>query len=187
MGRLSAFIFITLDGFLEGAKGDISWHRHGAEENSYAAESLKGGSVLLFGRVTYQMMASYWPTPAAAQDNPTVAQGMNDASKIVFSKTLSRAEWKNTRVLSDNIVEEISKSKQASGGKNMTILGSGTIVSLFAEHGLIDEYQIMVDPVALGRGTPIFKDLTHKLDLTLTQSRTFRSGVVLLSYQPIRS
>ena len=184
MRKVTSFTFVTLDGYFEGPKkGDISWHRHGAEENEYAAQSLKSGNTLLFGRVTYEMMASYWPTPNAIKSDPIVAEGMNSADKIVFSRTLKKAEWNNTRLVKDNIVEEIRKMKQMPG-KDMTLLGSGSILTLFAEQGLIDEYQIMVDPVVLGRGTPIFKGITHRLDLKLTKTRTFQSGVVLLCYQP---
>ena len=183
MRRLSSFIFVTLNGYSHGPKGDISWHRHGAEENAYAAESLRSGATLLFGRVTYEMMASYWPTPLALTNDPIVAKGMNDAEKVVFSRRMRKAAWNNTTLVKKNIVEEIRKMKQMPG-KNMTILGSGSIVTLFAEAGLIDEYQIMLDPVAIGKGTPIFKNIKQTLDLRLTSTKTFKSGVVLLCYQP---
>ncbi len=183
MRKLTAFNFVTLNGYYKGPRGDISWHRHGAEENEFAAENLKSGNTLLFGRVTYEMMAGYWPTPVAIKNDPIVAAGMNAAEKIVFSRTLKKAEWNNTRLVKDNIVEEIKKMKQQSG-KDMTLLGSGSIVTQFAEQGLIDEYQIMVDPVVLGNGTPMFKGIKRKLDLKLIRTRTFKSGVVLLCYQP---
>jgi dihydrofolate reductase len=184
MRKLSVFNFVTLNGYFQGPKGDISWHRHGAEENEYAAEGLKSGSVLLFGRVTYEMMASYWPTSNAFKNDPIVADGMNKAEKIVFSRTLKTVEWNNTRLVKGNIGEEIRKMKQLPG-KDLTVLGSGSIVTQFAELGLIDEYQIMVDPVVLGEGTPLFRGLKQKLNLKLATTRTFRSGVVLLSYQPM--
>ena len=184
MRKLNSFTFVTLNGCFEAPKGDISWHRHGAEENQYAAEGLKSGSTLLFGRVTYQLMAGYWPTPMAMKNDPVVAEGMNSAEKIVFSTTLKKADWSNTRVVTGNIVEEIRKLKRTPG-KPMTLLGSGSILSQFAEQGLIDEYSIMVDPVAVGGGTPIFKNIKRKLDLKLTATRTFGSGVVLLCYEPL--
>jgi dihydrofolate reductase len=108
---------------------------------------------------------------------------MNKAEKIVFSRTLKKADWNNTILINDNIVEEIKKRKQTSK-KDMTLLGSGTVLSQFAEHGLIDEYQIMVDPVVIAAGTIVFKGITHQLDLELTKTRTFKSGVVLLCYVP---
>ncbi len=184
MRKLTIFNFMTLDGYFEGPqKGDISWHKHGMEENRYAADSLKSGSMLLFGRITYEMMASYWPTPVAMQNDPVLAEGMNKAEKIVFSRTLKKAGWNNTRLVADNIVEEIRKMKQTPG-KDMTVLGSGSIITQFAEAGLIDEYQLMLDPVVLGAGTPVFTNIRRKLELKLTATRTFKSGVVLLSYRP---
>lgn len=181
MRKLSAFNFVTLNGYFKGPNGDISWHRHGAEESEFAAEGVKSENIVLFGRVTYEMMASYWPTPEAIKDNPTVANGMNKADKIVFSRTLKKPEWNNTKLVKDNIIEEIKKIKSSSG-KDMVLLGSGSILTQFAEQDLIDEYQIMVDPVVIGDGTPIFKSIRKNLNLQLTSTRTFKSGVVLLSY-----
>ena len=184
MRKVTVFNFITLNGYFKGPNGDISWHKHGAEENEYAAEMFKSGNTLLFGRVTYEMMASYWPTPIAIKNDPIVAEGMNNADKIVFSRTLKKVEWSNTKIVKDNIEEEIKKMKQMPG-KDMTLLGSGTILTQFAEQSLIDEYQIMVDPVVIGDGTPIFKNIKNKLDLKLTMTRTFKSGVVLHCYHPV--
>ena len=183
MRKLSVFNFVTLNGYFKGANGDLSWHKHGGEENEYSAHMLKAGNMLLFGRVTYEMMAGYWPTPDAIKNDPIVAKGMNNADKIVFSRTLKNADWNNTKIVKNNIVEEIKKMKSSSGGKDMTLLGSGSILTQFAEQGLIDEYQIMVDPVAISGGTPIFKDIKHKLYLKLTTTRTFKSGAVLLCYE----
>ncbi len=184
MGKLSVFNFITLNGYSAGPGGDISWHRHGQEESEYAEEGAKSESILLFGRVTYQMMASYWPTPQAKKDIPGVAEGMNRSEKIVFSRTLKKVEWENTTLLKDNLVEEVKKLKR--GKKDITILGSGSIVTQLADSGLIDTYQIMVDPVALGAGTPIFSGMKRTLDLKLKSSRVFKSGVVLLIYEPVK-
>ncbi len=182
MGKVSVFSFITLNGYVEGPNRDISWHLHDAETNEYAVEGIKSGNILLFGRVTYELMASYWPTPDAIKNDPVVAEGMNGAQKIVFSTTLEKAEWNNTRLIKNDIAEEIKKLKTS--GKNMTLLGSNRIMTLFAEQGLIDEYLLMVDPVVLGAGTPLFKNISHKLDLKLTATRTFKNGVVLLCYHP---
>lgn len=183
MGRLSAFAFVTLNGFYAGPDGEISWHRHGAEENAYAVESLKSGNTLLFGRVTYEMMASYWPTPEAVQNDPIVAEGMNRAEKIVFSRTLKGVTWQNTRIIRNGMIDEVREMKRHAG-KGMTVLGSGRILTQLAEANLIDEYAIMVDPVVLGRGTPLFDGIKKTLNLRLTASRQFKSGVVLLTYEP---
>jgi dihydrofolate reductase len=184
MGKLIVFNFISLNGFYKGTDADISWNRHGEEENAFGASSMgPDGGTLLFGRITYEMMASYWPTPMALQQNPLVAAGMNQAEKIVFSRTLQKTEWNNTRLVNDNMVEEVIKLKQLPG-KDMALLGSGSILTQLAEHGLVDEFLFMVNPVALGDGTPIFHNISQKLELKLTSTRTFKSGVVLLSYQP---
>jgi dihydrofolate reductase len=185
MATLSVFNFITLNGAFKGAKGDIQWHRHGGEEAAYAAQGANSKSVLLFGRKTYQMMASWWPTPMAAQSMPDVARGMNASSKIVFSRTLKKATWENTRIIGGDPVKAIRRMKKEQEGF-LTILGSGSIVTLCAEHGLIDDYKIMVDPVLMGSGTPLTKSLTHQVDLELVAHRVFRSGVVLLQYKPKR-
>jgi len=184
MRKLTVFNFISLNGCYKGPLDDIGWHRHGAEEGEYSAEGLQADNILLFGRVTYELMASYWPTPDAMKNAPIVAQGMNKAEKIVFSRTLDKAGWQNTKIIKENIVEEVRKIKQTPG-KDMTILGSGSVVTQFAEQGLIDDYQIMVDPVAIGDGTTIFKGIRQKLDLRLVMTRTFKSGVVLLGYKPV--
>jgi dihydrofolate reductase len=130
------------------------------------------------------MMASFWPTQMALDTMPDVARGMNKAEKIVFSTTLKSAEWNNTRLIKENMVAEVKKMKQKSD-KDMVVLGSGSIVTQLAEHGLVDVYQLMIDPVALGSGTPIFKNLARKLDLKLSSSRTFKSGVIVLNYEPL--
>jgi dihydrofolate reductase len=131
MRRMVVFNFATLNGYFEGPKRDISWHPHDAEGDEYAVEMLESGSTLLFGRVTYELMASYWPTPDASRNAPAVAERMNNADKIVFSRTLKKAEWNNTRVVKDDIGEEIKRMKQMPG-ENMTLLGSGSIVTQFA-------------------------------------------------------
>jgi dihydrofolate reductase len=182
--KIAVFNFITLNGYTKGTGGDISWHRHGEEENKYAEEMLNAGNILLFGRVTYEMMAGYWSTPDVIRRDPGVAAGMNNAEKIVFSTSLETTTWNNTRLIKENIAEEMRRMKQMPG-KDMTLLGSGSILTQFAAQGLIDEYQIMLDPVVIGDGTSIFKDISHKIDLKLTMTRTFKSGIVLLCYQPI--
>ena len=183
MRKLTVFNFITLNGFYKGKNEDISWHKHGEEESAFAAEGSKSGSVLLFGRVTYQMMESYWPTQMAKQNSPEVAEGMNQSEKIVFSKTLKNTNWDNSRIVRTNPVEEVKRMKKENGS-DMTVLGSGTIVTQLAENNLIDTYMLMVDPVVLGEGTPIFQGIKRQPDLKLMDTRKFKSGVVLLTYQP---
>lgn len=184
MGILSVFNFMSLDGCFEGPlKGDISWHRHDADGRAYAAEMIARGNMLLFGRVTYDSMSSYWPTEMARLNDPVMAEGMNSAAKIVFSRTMDKAAWRNTTVMKDDVLDQIRKLK-GSGGPNLTILGSGSIVKLFAENNLVDDYQFMVDPVVLGRGTRILDSIGMPLKLTLTSTRVFVNGSVLLEYKP---
>ena len=184
MAKLSVFNFASLNGYYKGLNGDISWHRHGGEEAEFSAESLKANNVLLFGRVTYEMMAGFWPTPMALEKAPLEAESINAAEKIVFSNTLQTVSWNNTRVVKSNLIDEIKKLKQTLA-HDMTILGSGSILTQCADAGLIDEYQIMLDPVVIGDGGVMFKGLKQKLDLQLISVKTFKSGTVLLSYKPM--
>jgi dihydrofolate reductase len=186
MPTLSIFNFTTINGYFADPDGDTSWHSHGGEEATYSEESLAAGNMLLFGRVTYEMMKSFWPTPRAAQQFPAVAKGMNDAEKIVFSTTLKHGDWTNTRIVNDDPADEVRRLK-ATSSKNMTVLGSGTIVTQLAAQRLVDQYQIMIDPVALGAGRTIFEGMSQRLDLRLETSRVFTSGVVLLTYAPASS
>ncbi len=182
MASLSMYNFLTLNGFYKGKNEDISWHRHGADEAQFSKDSLQANNILLFGRVTYEMMASYWPTPMAEGNLPEVIDGMNNTEKVVFSKTMKEAGWNNTRVINGGLIEEVKKLKQ--GDKDITVLGSGSIVTQLADAGLIDTYLIMIDPVAIGSGTPLFEGIKHDLNLKLIDSRIFNSGVVLLTYKP---
>jgi dihydrofolate reductase len=186
MASLSSFMFISLDGYYKGENDDISWHRHGPEENEYAMKAMQSDNVLVFGRITYTLMSSYWPTPMARENDPAVAQGMNSSEKIVFSNTLKKADWENTSLIKTDAVAAMKKLKQFSG-KDMVILGSGNLVTQLADAGLIDTFIVMVDPVVLGKGTTLFKGIKSKLDLQLMESRTFKSGVVLMFYQPLKN
>src|SRR5688572_9713524 len=124
MPRLSAFEQVSLDGFFVDAGGDMSWaHKQDPEWNEFAASNASGGGALLFGRVTYEMMASFWPTPAAKQSLPVVAEGMNNMPKVVFSRTLKKASWKNTRLVKGDLAAEVRTMKREPG-PDMAILGS---------------------------------------------------------------
>lgn len=184
MRKLTVFNFITLNGYYKGANEDISWHSHeGEEEQEFSSKSAQSGNTLLFGRTTYEMMASFWPTPMAAEAYPGVAKGMNESEKIVFSNTLEKADWENTTIMKGDVVEQIRQLKKQPGS-DMAILGSGTILTQFAEAGLIDQFQFLIVPVVMGSGTSVFEAIGHNLKLKLTDSRTFKSGTVLLTYEP---
>jgi dihydrofolate reductase len=185
MSRIIFFMPTSLDGFFEGPDGGISWHHVDEEFNEFAIEQLNSIDTPLFGRVTYEGMASYWPTPTTVANDPVVAEKMNSLPKIVFSKTLSTPKWQNTRLIKENFVEEITRLKQQAG-KDVIIFGSSDMAVTFIEHDLIDEFRIMVNPVALGGGTSLFKGLQNKLELKLLRTKTFTSGNVLLHYEPAK-
>lgn len=186
MGRLSAFNFVSLDGYYKGPGEDISWHNHKSEEEDFAVDGLASGNALVFGRVTYELMAGYWPTAQALESSPAVAEGMNRAEKLVFSRTLTRADWANTTLMQGDMIETMRRLKRESV-RDMTILGSGSILTQFAAEGLIDEYQIMINAIALGAGVSLFAGLPARLHLRLASVRQFKNGNALLRYVPLET
>ena len=184
MRKLVVFNNVSLDGCFVDGRGDMSWaHRHDPEWGAFVSENASGGGVLVFGRVTYDLMAGYWPTPAALEANPVVAEHMNNLPKIVFSRTLDRASWKNTRLIKGDIVSAMKELKQEPG-PDMVILGSGSIVSQLTDARLIDEYQVVLCPIALGSGRTMFEGVRERLGLTLKKTRAFGNGNVVLWYEP---
>jgi dihydrofolate reductase len=186
MRKLIAFNHVTLDGYFVGPNGDFGWAHAGNDDPEYSqfvAENASGGGQLLFGRITYELMASYWPTPIADQHNPAVAKGMNSMSKVVFSRTLTNASWNNTKLVKGDLVSEIRKLKNEPG-PGIAILGSGSIISQLALENVIDEYQMIIDPVALGKGRSMFEGIKRTLNLKLAKTRTFGNGKVYLCYEP---
>jgi dihydrofolate reductase len=155
------------------------------EFQELAKAASNSGNTLLFGRVTYELMAGYWPTPEAIKNDPVVAAGLNKAEKIVFSRTLDKAGWNNTRLVKNDMLSEVRKLKQESG-KDLTVLGSGSIVSQLAQERLIDEYQILLNPVVIGKGKTMFEGVKDRFSLKLTKTRVFGNGNVLLSYELAR-
>jgi dihydrofolate reductase len=186
MGRLVVFNSTSLDGYFTGANGDMSFAHNtipDAEWDAFVAGNASAGGTLVFGRITYELMASFWPTPMAVERMPAVAERMNRLSKVVFSRTLHSVSWHNTRLVKDDVIGAIRQMK-AEPGSDMAILGSGSLVSQLAPHGLIDEYQIVVVPVALGKGRTLFDGIKGKVPLKLAKTRAFNNGNVLLCYQP---
>jgi dihydrofolate reductase len=184
MRKIIVFNMISLDGYFEGPDRDITWHTVDGEFNEFAIRQLDEAGILLFGRVTYQLMASYWPTAAALKDDPLIAGKMNSLPKIVFSRTLEKVDWENTRVLKENIAEEVSNLKRQPGS-DLVIFGSSDLIVSLLQMGLIDEIRLMVSPILLGRGKTIFFGLKDRLGLKLLKTRTFQNGNVLLFYQPV--
>lgn len=186
MKKLFSFNMMTLDGFFDSQPPDLSWHHVDAEFNEFAIAQLKEIDTLLFGRVTYQMMASYWSTPQAIQDDPVVAKLMNQTPKVVFSRTLNHADWENSRLIRDQLADEIKKLKQQST-KDLAIFGSADLLATLNQLDLVDEHRVMVNPVLLGQGRPLFPASKDKFNLKLLKARAFGNGNVLLCYQPERN
>ncbi len=185
MRKLVVFNHVTLDGYFVDMNGDMSWaHKNDAEWKTFAEGNAKGDGPLLFGRITYELMASYWPTPLASKNDPVLAERMNNLPKVVFSRTLDKASWNNTKLVKGDMAAEIRKMKKEPG-EGMAILGSGSIVSQLAQEGLIDQYQIVVNPIVLGKGRTMFDSIKRKLTLKLASTRAFGNGNVFLCYEPM--
>ena len=186
MRKLIVSNLVTVDGFFEGPNQELDWFITNEEFFDYVRTLLDSVSTILFGRITYQQLAGYWPTSAAEGQDPTITHKMNSLSKIVFSKTLSSVEWNNSILIKENITEEIRNLKGSirPWEKDMVIIGSGTIVSAFAEAEMIDEYRIILNPVLIGGGNLLFKNLSTKQNLELIRTKTFSNGVIILYYHP---
>ena len=182
MRKVIFFNLTSLDGYFEGPDRDINWHNADEEFNEFAIQQTGEFGALLFGRVTYELMADYWPTEDAKRNDPMIASLMNSLPKVVFSKTLEKVDWENTKLVKDNFAEEVLKLKQQPG-KDIAIFGSSDLAVAFIEHNLIDEFRIMVNPVVLGEGKTLFSGIKSKLNLKLIKTRTFQSGNVLLYYE----
>ncbi len=183
MRKLSVFNQVSLDGFFVDKNGDMSWaHKDDHEWRAFTTENASGDAALVFGRITYEMMAGYWPTPQAQEAFPAVAERMNNLPKIVFSKTLGKPAWRNTTRIAGDIVDAMRKLK-AKPGPDMVIMGSGTIVSQFTDARLIDEYQIVVNAIVLGAGRTMFSGVRQRIGLELKKTRAFDNGNVVLWYE----
>jgi dihydrofolate reductase len=192
MRKVIVWIHISLDGFVAGPNGELDWlAAHVVTEDGWKSynDLLSTVDTVLLGRVNYQGFASYWPAmatnPSSTKYDIDFSHWLDNTPKLVFSRTLEKVEWQNSRLVKDNIAEEISTLKQQPG-KDMLIMNSASIVQTFMRLGLIDEYRISVHPVVLGGGKPLFKDLDERHKLKLLKTKAFNSGVVELHYQPER-
>lgn len=189
MRKIVMFNRVSLDGFFAGINGEKQdWFVQDPEVDEASHNMMKPDTVLL-GRVTYQMFESYWPKvasdPNAPKDARKIADELNEMTKVVFSKTLKEVNWVNSKLVKDDIIEEVKKLKQGDGA-DITMFGSGSIVQQLADKGLIDEYLIAVTPVVLGEGKPLFKDV-KTFKLKLLEARSFDSGNVLFHYETDKS
>ena len=181
MRKLIMWNMVTLDGYFEGAqRWDIDFHNTGwgDELQQFSNEQMSTADLLLFGRVTYEGMAQYWPTAKGA-----TAERMNSIQKVVFSRTLTSADWANTRLVSTDAAEEVARLKQEPGG-DILVLGSADLCASLSRAGLIDEYRLGLNPIALGQGNPLFKAETGQMKMRLLEARPLKTGAVLLFYAP---
>lgn len=183
MGKIFVFDMVSLDGYFAGPKGELDWHNVDTEFNEFAINQLTEVEMILFGEVTYEMMACYWTTDEAKKNDPIVAKLMNDLPKVVVSQKLKTADWSNTKIVRDDVNNRISELKDRAA-KDIAIFGSSMLSVSLMEAGLIDELRIMVNPVILGKGRSIFDGLDSRLKLRLVSNRLFKSGNILLCYQP---
>ncbi len=172
---------ISLDGYFEGPNKELDWHNVDVEFNEYAVELLDSVELLLFGRTTYELMSGYWPSDYAKENDPLVAARMNNLPKIVFSKTLNKADWQNTKLIQSNIESEIVKLKNLPG-KNIALLGNSNLAITLIRSGLIDEFRLFINPTILGNGNSLFAGIGTGVKLSLKSSRVFNSGNILLCY-----
>jgi dihydrofolate reductase len=189
MGKIITTTWVTLDGYIAGPNGEMDWvaeHYDGAMA-VYETEIVSQADILLLGRVTYQSFAGSWPhvpdSPNASEGEKAYARMLNAMRKIVFSRTLESVEWNNSTLRKEVVPEEIEQLKQESG-RDMLIYGSASIIQTLTNHGLIDEYQVLVHPLIVGGGKPLFHNIRHQVKLKLVNTKTHPSGVVVLSYEP---
>jgi dihydrofolate reductase len=186
MRKIVMFNLVSVDGFFAGPDGNIDWHVVDEEFNQAAVAMIERFDTMLFGRTTYQLFESYWPNaakdPATSKEDRIIADKINEMTKIVFSKTLDKVTWAHAQLVHALVPQAIENMKHQPG-RDIVIYGSGTIVQQLTTLGLLDEYQLLVNPVILGTGKPLFKDVQGTLKLQLLSTKQFRSGNVLLTYQ----
>jgi len=178
----------SLDGFVAGTKGEMDWIKIDDTMFDFVATMTDKADAALYGRVTYEMMQHYWPKagekPNATKHDIEHSTWYNKVSKIVLSKTMTEAGLHNTKVISDQLSDNINKIKELEG-KNILIFGSPRASQSLLNEGLIDEFWLFVNPIILGQGMPLFKDVTGTTKLKLTESKTFPCGVIALHYEKL--
>ena len=188
MRKVISLIHMSLDGYAAGPNGEMDWIVYDSDIEQAAHALHATTDAAIYGRVTYQMMAGYWPSVLANPERQTQAElnharWVDTATKIVFSRTLDHADWHNTLLIKDNLVEEMQRIKQQPG-KDIWLLGSPSLSQAFMQHNLIDEYRINVNPVILGGGKPYFGQQQTRLGLKLVASKAHQNGVTELRYEP---
>jgi dihydrofolate reductase len=187
MAKVILFVSVSLDGFFEGPKKEIDWHMVSDEFLAHVDEVLKPAGGFLSGRVTYELMAGFWPTadtdPASTPHVKEFAPIWRDMPKVVYSRTLTSAGW-NTTIAREVVRGEVEELKARARGD--LVVGGGDLGAAFMRQDLIDEYRIYVHPIQIGEGKRLFPPLVEKVLLRLVETRTFGNGVVLLRYERLR-
>ncbi len=186
MRRLVSFMHVSLDGFVAGPNGEMDWIKVDDQMFEYAGQRTNESDTALYGRVTYQMMEGYWPTagdqPNASKHDIEHSTWYNKVDKVVLSKTMEGQQLPNTIIISDDIEHRVKALKQQAG-KEIVIFGSPSASHTLMQYGLIDEFWLFVNPILLGQGIPLFKNIQQTTELKLVTTATFESGVVCLQYQ----
>ncbi|MBL0740401.1 dihydrofolate reductase family protein [Chryseolinea lacunae] len=186
MRKTIALLHTTLDGFLAGPNGEMDWIQYDEEIQDHVAAKMHGIDTVFYGRVTYDMMVDFWPAeannPDATPYHREHARWIGETTKIVFTKTMKEATWQNTVLIHDNIPKEVERLK-ALPGKDMLIIGSASIARFFLQKGLLDELWLNINPVILGKGIDLYKDLPQKINLTCLEAKKFACGVVGYCYR----
>ncbi len=185
MRKLIMWNLVTLDGFFEGTKSwDLSFHEQvwGDELEQFAITQAHEADLLLFGRVTFEGMAAYWKTQTSATESGAIAAFMNRVAKVVVSRTLTHADWNNSRIISSQVDAEVLRLKQAPG-KDILIFGSANLCATLMRANLIDEYRLCLCPLVLGAGRPLFRS-GDRLRMRLLDARPLTNGAVILRYEP---
>jgi len=186
MKKILVFNNVSVDGLFSDAEAGVGWaKRDGEELTEYVKQSRSNIGTYLFGKTTYQMFAGFWPTPAGKMANPYFAKILSEGRKVVFSKSLKNADWENTVIEPTADPRTLDRIKSSSDG-DCLIFGSGTLVRDMTERGLIDEYQLILNPVILGQGRTFFSPLSESIELQLLEAKPFKNGTVLLRYQPLK-
>jgi dihydrofolate reductase len=180
MREMFLFMMTTVDGYFEGENHDISWHNVDTEFNTFANAQLDEADTLIFGRTTYELMANFWPTRQAMEVASETATRMNSLKKIVFSHKPFVPTWKPTTVYTD--IQKLNDIKQQPG-KSIAVLGSSNLCVWLLEADLLDEIRIMVNPIVIGKGSPLFAGIDTSHKFSLIDSRAFTNGNVLIRYK----
>lgn len=190
MRNIVSFVHLSLDGFVASADGGLGWVSITEELFDFVGQRIQQTDTALYGRVTYQMMEAYWPTaaeqPNASKHDHEHSRWYKTARKVVLSKTLADKDHTDTRIIRSHLRDEIAQLKQGAGSE-ILVFGSPSATHALMAEDLIDEYWIFLNPVLLGQGMPLFKNIQHKTPLKLLSSKTFASGVVCLQYEVQRT